>query len=725
MQISNNISSLAALRQPSRLSGGQDNQKLIFIYPILNSTTLSKEAEILRDFLAVEFISQIKISNGLNITSKLSKVGTVGIGDKSINPAVEVRKSLNFKIPDIQNNSNFNINLGEPNDFELQKYQQKITQFAQFFKKQIEINPQYKKYSPVISTIVADENLLVFPLIVGTKTFPIDVNILFYILSAAIILDLPLNSLGNLNRIINYIEHLDLERFQNIFTQPDGEHPDDRRNRLLTPNTMPRLWRNDEKNIDKFNNRDHQLFKLEKLTSGLAKVVANFKKVLTFDNWNAESDHLMSQNNYLSADNVPIIQTTTQRRHFEAAMNSFNSYTSEIIVPILYGMETILGPTPSHINFHSAVQDFLNNITKGMDQHYIQTAEHIRIKLAEMPTQSDENGNPIYNLKVDLKDKFNNVQNNLDTLKHFCQSNVEIVDSVRNILYTELIPNLRNLNVTEPDNISSFCDSVVQTSSKLQPLSNTIESWALSSVPDAENNLQSKFDDIKELFRRNTEEFFNGHDDHRYAILNMNLPANEFANRYANFNSVFCGHNDPNNPPNDNQSRECAQVLLQIVTQIKQAIGDILYFLFIWNFMSYICSYISEIDIDIQIQKKDALDFPNYTLILPIEMCKFLYTFFVSNRLKRLLKSPTFNGNDIGEAASNIKNNLTSFSPNTSIPKLIEIINDRFKIPNIMVVDKYKEEVYYQFMYMPKPLKTRLGSLPSYITSQKDVISVN
>lgn len=719
MQISTNIPSLAALRQPSRLSGGQDGQKLIFIYPILNAHTLGRQTEILKDFLAVEFISQIKISNGLNITSKLSKVGSIGIGDKSINPAVEVRKSLNLKIPEIQNNSNFNINLGEPNDFELQKYQQKISQFAQFFKKQIEINPMYKKYSPVVTTIIADENLLIFPLIVGTKTFTMDSSTLFYILSASIILDIPLNSLSNLDRIVSYIKTLDLDNFSNIFNQPDGEHPGDRQRRLLQPQPNYSTWRS--KNTDKVDNKDTQLFKLEKLTNNIAQVVSNFRKVLTFENWNAETDHLMSNNSYLSADNVPIIQTTTQRRHFEAAMNSFNSYTSEIIVPILYGMETILGPTPTHINFHSAVQEFLNTITKRMDQHYIQASEHIRSKLSEMPTQSDENGNPIYNLHVNLKDKFSNTQNKIDDLKNFCQSNAEIVDSVKNILYTELVPNLRNLNVTEPDKISAFCDSIVQTSSKLQPLSNTIESWAISSVPDSENNLQAKFDEIKDLFRSSTENFFNGNNDNRYAILG-NVPLDQFANRYANFSSVFCGHN---NPPTQDQARDCSRALLQIVTQIKQAITDILYFLFIWNFMSYICSYINEVDIDIQIQKKDALDFPNYTMVIPIEMMKFLYTFYVSNRLKRLLKNPSFQPNDVGEAASTIKNTLPTFVPNTSIPKLVEILNDRFKVPNIMVVDNYKEEVYYQFMYMPKALKTKLNTLPSYIKSQKDIISVD
>ena len=54
---------------------------------------------------------------------------------------------------------------------------------------------------------------------------------------------------------------------------------------------------------------------------------------------------------------------------------------------------------------------------------------------------------------------------------------------------------------------------------------------------------------------------------------------------------------------------------------------------------------------------------------------------------------------------------------------MIEILNDRLKIPNIIVVDQFKKEVYYQFMYMQKPLKLRLDSLTTYVKDQKDLLT--
>lgn len=710
MQLSTKISSLTALRQPSKLAGGQNDQKLVFIYPLVVDASLSKYTNLLRDYLSVEFISQIKISNGLNITSKLSKVGTVGIGDKAINPAVEIRKAFNFSIPNLKQNSS-------DNDYELYKYQQKINKFSELFKRQIEINPLYNQYSPVVSTIVADENALVFPLILGTKAFPIETMGLFYFLSASIVLDLPLNSLGNFEQIVNFLKNTDLSKFTQIFDM-DNESASERRQKNIFPPSKftPYRQTNPNQNIPGFSN----LFKLPSQDI-INKFAMSFRTLLSLDKWDAESDHLMRNTSRLSADSVPIIQTATQKRQFENAMGSFNSYVSEAVIPILYGLEVILGPTPSHINFQSAVQEFVNSITKNMDRHYIETAEHIRIKLSELPAQVDEDGRPIYNLNTNIDDKFKSVQYKIDDLKSICKSNIEIMSVVKKILYNELIPHLKISSTPDADSISNFADAVVQSAAKLQGMANTIENWAISAVPDAESNFESKLNQIKELFRTSTNEFLEG--GNQYAIYDRNIPSEYFANRYPNFSSLFCGINrDENNPINPRENQQCKDVLYQTITVIKEAMGDILYFLFIWNFMSYICSYVDEIDIDIEIQRKDVLDFPNYTLVVPIEFFKYLYTFYSSSRLKRLLKMKTGQGQNDPEIAIAIQQSISTFVPNASTVKMIQILNDRLKIPNIMVVDSFKGEMYYQFMYMSKPNRVKLNSLPTYINAQKDII---
>ena len=718
MQASNNVPSLTALRQPSRLSGGQDNQKLVFLYPVLCSNTLSKYSELFRNFLSVEFLSQIKISNGLNITSKLSRVGTIGIGDQSITPELEVRNTASNFLPLFPINSRDNKSVYDDYSNEFKRQQQLIKQFSTFFLKQISINPKYKPYNPIVSTVTSDENHLVFPIIVGTKKFDLDVRIIFYILSTALAFDLSLDSAANLEHCLNYIKNTDLTKFNNIF---DIDYIQDNRRSFLSGNfrRLPEMLRTD---VRTRSDENRKLFRLDDIQHDkLFLQTYPFVKVLKFQDWDAESDHMMSQTMNLNMDAVPIIQTATQRRHFEAAMNSFNSYVSETVIPILYNLETVLGPTPPHINYHSAVQDLLNNVTRNMDQQYMNTANHIRLKLSELPPQIANNGDQLTSRYVKTQTKFTNTQFRIDDIKSFCQNSAKLSDSIKKIINDDLIPTIKKFDPTDPNTVNQFCDVVVQTSSKFQPLSNTIESWAINAIPGSTNNgngqdtnIQDQFNTIKQHFHNSIINFFESPDDPNYALFDRNLDPNVFLHRYPNFSQIFCGNNNPH---------QCQRVFIQVISQIEQSLEDILFFYFIWNFIRYICSYINEVDIDIQIQKKDVLDFPNYTLILPIEIFKFLYVFHTSNRLKAWMRSPGNRPGDTTELATSVAQQLSTFVPNADTKKMIEILNDRLKIPNIIVVDQFKKEVYYQFMYMSKPLKINLDSLTSYIKDQKEILT--
>ena len=705
MQITNNIKALSAIRQPRQLAGGQDGQKLVFIYPMLIASSLSKYTNLFRNFLAIDFITQIKISNGLNITSSISKIGQIGIGDSAINPALEVRKSLGLSnlIP-ITNNNLIN-NAFNKDAYELHKKQEKLNKFLKFFKRQIELNPRYSQYLPVVTTVMADDNTdLIFPLIVGTKAFPIDSQLLFYILSSSIILDLPLNTIGNLRSILNYIQNIGIDKFNNILSM-DKELISSKKQSLISLQQTSGLLRN----ISKQNNTDI-LFKLEQNKLGMLS--ASFAKVLDFKNWKVETDHIMTDTTDLNSDFVPIIQTESQRRNFEAAMNSYNSYVSQMIIPILSGVELILGPIPAHINYHKSIKEYIDNITKNIGRNYIETSEHIRIKLSEMPPQVDSDGNPIYTINTNIKEKFKNTEHKIKDLKSFCQNNIELTDFIKQIIYNELLPHVNNISV-DPQAISQFTDAVVNTSSKLTPISNTIESWLLNTIPDAENNLKTKLNEIKDLFTNKTRDFFESNDG--YALYDSNLDRQLFSSRYPNFSQLYCGLNQQGNDPGN-----CPNVLKQLMVVLEESIADILYFLYIWNFMSYICSYINEIDIDIKIQKKDVLDFPNYTLVLPINIFKFLYIFYTSNRIKTLMKTNSPSTNK--ELADAMFQSSNTFIPNASILKMIEILNDRLKIPNIIVLDEIGDIIYYQFMYMQSPGKSKLNSLESYIAQQQDIL---
>ena len=56
------------------------------------------------------------------------------------------------------------------------------------------------------------------------------------------------------------------------------------------------------------------------------------------------------------------------------------------------------------------------------------------------------------------------------------------------------------------------------------------------------------------------------------------------------------------------------------------------------------------------------------------------------------------------------------------INRLMLVVNNRLKIPNIILVDDKTKTCYYQFMYMTKPVKCSLANMVSFITHQKSVL---
>ncbi len=158
MQISGSHS-LSSLRQPSSMMGGQQGQRLVFLYPMIFDSSLSNYMDDIRDFLSVDFMTEIKISNVLNITSKATQIGTIGTGNRSLNPAQEVRKSLHysFDLPGTDNNQYVD-------QISAAAYQEKLNSFLNFIRNQLQYDPRYQKLRPMISNITLQENLINIPL---------------------------------------------------------------------------------------------------------------------------------------------------------------------------------------------------------------------------------------------------------------------------------------------------------------------------------------------------------------------------------------------------------------------------------------------------------------------------------------------------------------------------------------------------------------------------------
>jgi len=161
--------------------GNINDKSLVFAYPFLIDKGLEgKYGELLRDFFAIQFINQIKESSIINITtSAISAGGSYTSTGDSLNPAETLARSMGHlqQAPDRGREYNYDV-------IDKRDYQDKLYQFQRFIQNQVYNDPKYADLKPLISSVTV-ENLLDVPLIVGSKSYGIDTNVLFWIMFIA------------------------------------------------------------------------------------------------------------------------------------------------------------------------------------------------------------------------------------------------------------------------------------------------------------------------------------------------------------------------------------------------------------------------------------------------------------------------------------------------------------------------------------------------------------
>jgi hypothetical protein len=175
----------------------------------------------------------------------------------------------------------------------------------------------------------------------------------------------------------------------------------------------------------------------------------------------------------------------------------------------------------------------------------------------------------------------------------------------------------------------------------------------------------------------------------------------------AFFRSIFAGANR-----ND---------LLRFLTNSAQALAETTSFLFFYSTFSYFCEFISIIKSKIELKSKDVIEFPNYTLVIPIEFVKTLYYALAAKNTNDLLKA--MNSSNPGEEfnAPNVNPNFKLSE--TEIFRIVSAIIDRLGVKNIVIVDSEKKEIYYQWTYLKRPIKLNESTLLNYIKSQSNITS--
>lgn len=730
MQISG-LRDTQLMTQPGTMRGhGMEGQKLVFLYPVLTYDGLSPNLQnSIRDFLTVNFVSQIREANMFNITvDAVRNVGTIGPPNNSINPAELVRNSLS-------NASNLNLNridswtAGEHRHL----YQERINNFYNFIRNQILHDPRYLKLRPVISNI-SSENLLQIPLVLGTKHYSINPTILYFILLISASFDIPIKTSNNISAIFNILEHIPPENYINLIfdnnykttllTQlgivrdndpsfigtPGTQFSDIQRTRSQNPIYSNRLF---GKLIYTLNNQERHKFS-SILQGDIQKARIFFDLVLNPNRWSIESNGLETRRDLTL--NTISVNDTISTKYYSSAINSFSNYLRSVIIPIFNDVELIFGPTPPEIYVSIKIEAFLNDIFTNMNTDFQTLGRSIISYIRNSATVTGT------------------IKKNIKSILNICEENSKMTDDIK-----KAFDNLDKVTNISPGfstrDIESFLNQINITSRMLSSHEKVINEWFdLMTVEDEHVNLTALITRIKNqiatllsrLFRNTYPNGVPGNSpwiDLQYPDIYERFPT--FA---ANFGPTLNTPVTVNNvvqrdpityrvitlPPTNAQHTQVRNIAVTIMHDIEHGIMNIIVFLLKWNFFSYICDYIKEVDVDIDIQQRDALEFPNYCLVLPLELFYGLQNALTLRHFSDILQ-------DVRGVVNNI-NDLNFTKHPIDINRMVNYLCTRLSIPNIILVDNATKKIHYKFMYMTKVINLTYSTVDQYISHQKEIL---
>ena len=164
------------------------------------------------------------------------------------------------------------------------------------------------------------------------------------------------------------------------------------------------------------------------------------------------------------------------------------------------------------------------------------------------------------------------------------------------------------------------------------------------------------------------------------------------------FNNISLNRNQiltPANDPNGNKT-------VTYINQGKSYLTTIILTMYYTSVVDAVCQYVKYLDVEIETVKNDVLDLPNYTLVLPVEVIMMLHSAIISQTWRNLVSK-----NQIQHT------NLTD----NYVKGVVNFISKKIDVPNLIVIDSKKEQVFYKLMYTSQINKSNIGTFKTFVQS--------
>lgn len=760
-----------------------DNTKLhegdlVFIYPMIIDATLDRKwGDLLRDFVTVVFTNRIKQTNVLNIVSDATFPGTISSGGKELNPAQILRGHLGTGAITPQDNQS-NIGGGDIDVQKRYEYSDVLEKLREYIGNQVAHDPQYSQLRPMISEVIA-QNLIPIPVIIGTNKSKIHSSVLYWILFIAASLNLSLGKKGgaDVNKIKYHIRQIDETNYEKYLrgVVEDKE--------LESPMMLSRLISN--------------------IQDGVDKSIFNFVKVLDLDIMKQEMP-VVSHSAELST--AIHNKAAAQKNLGGRSATSYRTFVANEIIGLLQSVTHAILPS-TEIDISSKLIKFIDDVSDK--------------------TATDEAYSSMYGLILSnfQQGHTSNTSDDIDQLDVLIDRSKDMCIQNKEIDVTKVFGELANLNfsltgknrkegffaITGGAALANFTEDIIRIGSTLKGLSKTLNAFLSELGGTPINAFLSR---RKDKIRGAVEDYFREGWEEGQGITTATQGAGA-----AWGGGPFRAGGTPGEASLFNSER------FQRLTgnrgdqtafedNMYSTLTEILFFLFMFCFFSFYCEYLTELEAEVSVQRRDSTSFPNYILVLRIEYISRIFwglsinnfrldvadeadeeklkdfnetefrsfwKFFAKTtkakafeeRLNSLMrgidltqaqrvvyntKSSLENkieyiygslSNEISRGDARIKEKFEnkikaeiektpvkkkptrdtsterfSVTSASDISKQIRLIQERLNIPNIIVIDEKNRKVYYKLMFMNRLINLDEGSLSSYISNQKNILTV-
>ena len=684
-------------------------KRLIFIFPfgIDNSIanipfqTIAKGdmdniQDALRAFFSVSVLKEIFASNALNLVTIASTYQRM---TQQKNRSTTLINSLIRGGSNYGSYSSLSDEYGrDPLDsipqLDSSVIQSKLNEKFKRIKDSLRTDPRLKKMLPFMEVITLN-NLLDVPVITGTAPFQLDTGALFSFLAAAIIQRRKISSWSEIRSIISQLRTMPdssvydiyrvLSNVESSFDTPPSAIP----GHNLTP---PPTNSGEE---------------LQRLTAAFGREQnENRKRKLKLKIDAAQNQYALHNIALLKDDKLKELE------------RNFLFMTSPDQLLARYGLSSSISQASYAATKVSSQTELLFDRTKQQMLDFFSGADPIFSStynlLSPMVTTDSSYNRPPNANQPNAPTRVNYIAwgtNYLamksDLVNTFADSYDTFMDSFKRYFDTTIREDIEMVSMKISE-LNKSCDGVREDFVALMNFFNSTLSgrngqiyptFSLEDVmnfSDALDKVFSKFSAVGKTSYEALTKFFGNDNMKKIEIAINNIISNSFDSFFTKFNAT----SDPTSPlqakifaldtPDPNSASPMAlarkkSMHFQFLSQVSEVAKTVMQTVFLLIFRINLCEFVQVADVEFSAAKADVLDLPNYCLVLPVEVVQALMVIYTKRNLTQAVLSSGGGFNPLN--SSNIKG-------------LVKTLRTQLDIPNLMVFDRKKGELYYAFRYL-------------------------